>query len=112
MMKWPWQEFADDPTGYCRSFLIVVAMFMVSALIIGLARTGWALPTTLFQVVMALLVIALAALAVSVAVLSSDASVEKVADAFSRHEVSILLLVLAWPFHAALGRLWKRKRNG
>ena len=42
------------------------------------------------------------------AVLSSDASVERVADAFSRHAVSILLLALAWPFHTALGRLWKR----
>ncbi len=28
-MKWPWKEFADDPLGYCRSFLIVVAMFML-----------------------------------------------------------------------------------
>jgi biotin transporter BioY len=111
-MKWPWQEFADDPIGYCRSFLIVVAMFMVSALIIGLVRTRWALPTNLFQVVMTLLVIALAVLAVGVAVLSSDASVERVADAFSRHEVSILLLALAWPLHVVLGRLWKRKRNG
>jgi hypothetical protein len=111
-MKWPWQEFADEPIRYCRSFLIVVAMFMVSALIIGLARTGWVLPTTLFQVGMTILVIALAVLAVSVAVVSGDASVERVADAFSRHEVSILLLVLAWPFHVVLGRLWKRKRNG
>ena len=111
-MKWPWQEFADDPTGYCRSFLIVVAIFMVSALIVGSARLGWVLPTNLFQVIMTILVIALAVLAVSVAVLSSDASVERVADAFSRHEVSILLLVLAWPFHVALGQLWKRKQNG
>jgi len=87
-MKWTWQEFADYAIGYCRSFLIVVAMFMLSALIIGLVRTGWALPTNLFQVVMTLLVIALAVLAASVAVLSSDASVERVADAFSRHEVS------------------------
>ena len=110
-MKWTWQEFADYAIGYCRSFLIVVALFMLSALIIGLVRTGWALPTNLFQVVMTLLVIALAVLAASVAVLASDASVERVADAFSRHAVSIPLLVLAWPFHVVLGRLWKRKRN-
>mgnify|MGYP001367391970 CR=1 FL=1 len=111
-MKWPWQDIADDPIGYCRSFLIVVAIFMVSALIIGFARTGWAIPTTLFEGVMTVLAIACAVLVLGVAVFSGDASVERVADASSRHEVSILLLVLAWPVHVALRPLWKRKRNG
>lgn len=107
-------ELADDAAGYGRSFLIVVGCFFVFALLIGFARQGWEFleHTSVFGVCMLVLVLALAVIAFVVAISAPDSLIGQAADAASRHEISILLIIVAWPVHMLLKPIWNRKRGG
>lgn len=88
-----------------------MAAFLFGGLAVGLARDGWALPSSPFEIALSVLAVSLGICALFAAYLASSDRVEKLADAFSRHEISIILLVLAWPIQLVLESMWMRKQK-
>lgn len=109
-MKNPWQEFRDDPTGFSRSFLLLVGMLMLCACSIGVYRSIIAKTehANLFTYVAMIVTFVIGAYAIISAFSKNADLVATFADGCSTHEAAILLLVAAWPLQLVLKGYWKR----